>query len=71
MTAQAMENLYQNGEWRSLATLPLKEYLYCTCAPRPKGEFTTAHMRGYVGSWEIRDSRLYLVGLDLNYVSTQ
>ena len=64
MTGQVMERLHYDGEWRPLATLPLETYFATTRQSPPSGEgFCSALWRKYVGSWEIRDGQLYLVGL--------
>ena len=69
MTAQAMERLYYDEEWHALATTPLEAYLASTGERPPGGGFSTALSRGYIGSWEIKRDRLYLVGLDLVFIS--
>ncbi len=62
MTAQLHEQLLYEGQEVSMASEPLNQYLDLLgdtqfIAPH------TACRRGYVGYWEIRDSKLYLVGL--------
>jgi hypothetical protein len=64
MTAQFTEQILLHGHKRALCTDPLESYFEMsdTC---PKFEVTcTALWRGYVGTWEILNDRLYLVDLD-------
>jgi hypothetical protein len=64
MTAQIAENLLYRGESMAMCTEPLEKYFILSCT-FPKFESNcTALWRGYVGSWEIVNERLYLVGLD-------
>lgn len=77
MTAQARERLIFNGEETSMASEPLEEYL------KSKSDITfvsntSTCWRGYYGTWEITDNKLYLNKLkayiegfkevDLNYL---
>lgn len=58
MTAQITEKLVYNDEEYNMASLPLEPYL-----KRHGFEFyawCTACWRGYVGSWEVVDNKLYL-----------
>ena len=77
MTIQAADILSFNGKKTTLATEPLKPYL----ETRKDVNFiykTTALVRGYIGRWEIKNNKLYLVSLlgfienneqvDLNYL---
>lgn len=75
MTAQAHENLILDGEATTMMTCPPLPHDH----PRvrqawPPGEygpkegvpsvvFSTACWRGYIGTWEVKEGRLYLVGL--------
>ena len=62
MTAQAHERLIFNGNETSMAAEPLNQYLQ----NRNDIKFispSTACWRGYHGQWEIKDSKLYLIGL--------
>ena len=62
MTAQARESLIYKGEEILMAAEPLSQYLKNR---NIKFIFTsTACWRGYYGQWEIRDSKLYLIGLE-------
>lgn len=78
MTAQASETLIHEGEKVEMCSLPLEDYF------RMRGEtpnfkrWGTACYRGYVGTWEISDGRLFLVKLSalteagdaVNYLET-
>lgn len=77
MTTQAGEILSYNGEKTTIATEPLKPYL----ENRSDISFifeSTALVRGYIGSWKIKNKKLFLVSLigfienkervDLNYL---
>ena len=77
MTTQAGEILSYNGEKTTIATEPLKPYL----ETRSDISFifeSTALVRGYFGSWKIKNKKLFLVSLigfienkervDLNYL---
>ena len=77
MTIQAADILSYNGKKTTLATEPLKPYL----ETRSDVGFiykTTALVRGYIGRWEIKNKKLFLVSLlgfiennkqvDLNYL---
>jgi hypothetical protein len=63
MTAQIAEKLRYRGEEMPMCTEPLEAY-FESGVPRPRFRATsTALWRGYVGTWEVVDNRLYLVGL--------
>ena len=77
MTIQAGDILSYNGEKKTIATEPLKSYL----ETRSDVGFiykSTALVRGYIGTWEIKNKQLYLVSfvgfvdnnkkVDLNYL---
>ena len=77
MTIQAGDILSYSGEKTTIATEPLKSYL----KTRSDVSFiykSTALVRGYIGTWEIRNKKLYLISLlgfvdnnekvDLNYL---
>ena len=62
MTAQAGERLLYNGKVVIMASEPLNQYLI----KRNDISFvsmSTACWRGYHGEWEIKDNKLYLIGL--------
>jgi hypothetical protein len=63
MTAQFAERLHYEGEDLPMCTNPLNDY-FAMGGVNPGFESNcTALWRGYVGSWEIVDKRLYLVGI--------
>lgn len=62
MTIQAGDILSYNGEKTIIATEPLKPYL----ETRSNVSFiikSTALVRGYIGTWKIKNKKLYLVTL--------
>ena len=63
MTAQYAENLSYDGEEYAMCAEPLEMYFNLTSLHPPFQSTTTALWRGYIGSWEIVDNRLYLVKL--------
>jgi hypothetical protein len=64
MTAQIRDVLYYNGEKCFLSTEPLKQLLDIIGNEKPAPKvMSTACWRGYVGTWEITDDKLYLIGL--------
>lgn len=64
MTAQMAEVLHMNGEVHSLCTHPLATYFELIGITSPFDDFRcSALWRGYVGTWEITQGRLYLIGL--------
>lgn len=69
MTAQMLERLIYQGETHGMACEPLKAYLEQTGIDihslNTSGVWVhcTALSRGYVGTWEVLDDRLYLVSL--------
>lgn len=63
MTAQIAEKLRYQGEDLSICTTPLCDY-FAMGGSHPPFEYRyTALRRGYVGSWDIVNDRLYLIGL--------
>jgi hypothetical protein len=62
LTIQAGDILSYNGEKKTIATEPLKSYL----ETRSDVSFifkSTALVRGYIGTWEIKNNQLYLISL--------
>ena len=62
MTIQAGDIISYNGEKNTIATEPLKPYL----ETRSDVGFifkSTALVRGYIGTWKIKNNKLYLVSL--------
>ena len=63
MTAQISEGLIYECQQLSMCTNPLGDY-FAMGGDRPRFENNcTALWRGYVGTWEIVDGRLYLTEL--------
>lgn len=63
MTAQFSERLHYNGEDLAMCTNPLSDY-FAMGGFNPGFESNcTALWRGYIGSWEIVEDRLYLIGI--------
>jgi hypothetical protein len=77
MTAQSGETLFYKGEELRMATEPLNQYLSEKSDIKFVCNFTSC-WRGYYGTWEIIDNKLYLIQLeayiegyekvDLNYL---
>ncbi len=63
MTAQIPETLHFHGEKLSLCGCPLGSYLRLAGIQLEFRAPMTCLWRGYVGSWEIVDDRLYLIDL--------
>ena len=62
MTIQARDRLSHNGKKTTIATEPLKPYL----ETRSDVSFifkSTALVRGYIGTWKIKNKKLFLVTL--------
>ena len=64
MTAQIAERLRYQEQDFMMCTEPLKRYLETSKFPHRFLANCTALWRGYVGSWKIREGKLYLVELD-------
>lgn len=64
MTAQIAEKLHYEGEAHAMCDEPLWEYFRLAGIEPNFESMSTALWRGYVGTWEILDGRLYLVGLN-------
>lgn len=62
MTAQIPDTILIDGQAHELFSEPLNAYY--SDAPRPNFiPQSTANWRGYIGTWEVRDGRLYLIGV--------
>lgn len=61
MTAQFSESLIYQGESLSMQTEPLAPYLDAMPFPPEFQDMCTACWRRYVGHWEIKNNRLYLL----------
>ncbi len=66
MTAQIPEKLLLNGVTLTLCSEPLDSY-FATHGQPDFAVNCTALWRGYVGIWEIRDARLFLIGIEAEY----
>jgi|CryBogDrversion2_7_1035282.scaffolds.fasta_scaffold24592_2 hypothetical protein len=64
MTAQITEKLIYEGERYAMCTNPLDVYLSLSDLGIEFESTSTALWRGYVGTWEIKDDRLYLIKLN-------
>ena len=63
MTAQFSELLMLEGQQHSLCSYPLASYFALGGESVAFRASSTALSRGYIGTWEILDQRLYLIGL--------
>jgi hypothetical protein len=63
VTAQASESLLYQGETLSMCTDVLNFYFVMADMEAPFVAPHSALWRGYVGTWEIKDDRLYLIDL--------
>jgi len=64
MTAQIPDRIVIDGETMPLCTMPLGTYFALGGKQLALEPVSTALWRAYVATWEIRDERLYLVGID-------
>jgi hypothetical protein len=64
MTAQFTETLFINGQPASMMSTPLGDYFELTGHTPPFQSNCTALWRGYLGTWEIVNDRLYLIELE-------
>lgn len=62
MTRQVSETLFENGNEHWIESEPLEKYLKKRKDVKFKGT-STANWRGYIGTWEIVDNKLYLIRL--------
>lgn len=63
MTAQIGEKLQYQGRQVRMCSEPLADYFALAESWPDFAYNSTALWRGYVGTWEIRDDRLYLIAL--------
>lgn len=63
MTAQIQEKLVCGSIRHGFCTEPLADYLILAGASLDSRWSCTACWRGYLGTWELRDRRLYLIAL--------
>ena len=64
MTAQIAESLRYEGQVLSMCCEPLSDYFELAGVEPGLQATCTALWRGYVGTWEVVDRRLYLVELE-------
>ncbi len=64
MTAQFGENLLYQGRDVPMYTNPLSDYFEMTGIRPQFKENCTALWRGYIGTWEIVDNRMYLIDIN-------
>ena len=63
MTAQIAEKFHYEGRELSMCSEPLSTF-FALGGYQPNFESNcTALWRGYVGEWEVKDNRLYIIGL--------
>jgi hypothetical protein len=67
MTAQVHERLRYQGEDHHMCSEPLGDYLEISSWEAMFMPVHTALWRAYIGSWEIVNDRLYLVGIEAKY----
>lgn len=63
MTAQVPESLIYKGDELSMCAEPLEDYFALTGLKPPFEMSSSALWRRYVGTWEVIQDRLYLVGI--------
>ncbi len=67
MTAQTSETLWYEDEAHNMCSEPLGDYFNLTGETPDFAEMDTACWRCYLGEWEVRDDRLYLIGIEASY----
>ncbi|MDD2244889.1 MAG: hypothetical protein PHR13_09805 [Dysgonamonadaceae bacterium] len=68
-TAQESDQLIYNGKMYSLSSNPLESYFEKYPDKRPRPEVMTSSLwRGYVATFEIRDSMLYVKDISVQYL---
>jgi hypothetical protein len=70
MAAQLPDKILLNGEYQHLYSNPLEHYWIRTDKKRPAFYPLPNCRRGYVATWEARDSQLFLKDIDGNYEKT-
>lgn len=66
-----MEKLKLNGKEVRMASLPLDQYFEGLKEKSLFSPTSTACWRGYVGTWEIEDAKLYLIEFEGNVGAEQ
>jgi len=64
MTAQIPERIFIDGKQHAMCEVPLGTYFVLGGRGPALENVSTALWRCYVGTWEIIDDRLYLIGID-------
>jgi hypothetical protein len=67
MTAQISESIIYDGENKSLLSCPLGDFFSLSGTPSPFHMNCTALWRGYLGRWEIKQERLYLIEVKASF----
>jgi len=70
MAAQLPDKVLLNGESQQLYSNPLEHYWIRLSKRRPAFFPLPNCRRGYVATWEVKDSQLYLKEIDGNYERT-
>ncbi len=66
MTAQIAERIYYKKKRYAMCTEPLNQYFDLSGGKPQFESHSTALWRGYIGTWEIIEGRLYLIELEAN-----
>ena len=69
MTAQSPEMLILDGQTHAVCAEPLARYLRSAGVDRIFRATNSACWRGYIGTWEVIDDRLYLAAIEGNLES--
>ncbi len=69
MTAQVTEIIIYKNKKRSLCSLPLSTYFSLSDTNPIFMDSSIKLLRGYIGTWEIKKNRLYLIGIEAKYVN--
>lgn len=64
MTAQAPEVLRYESREHPMCTEPLEAWFELSGRKSPFHGYCSANWRGYIGTWEVREQRLYLLELE-------
>ncbi len=67
MTAQISETIIYKNEKRSLLSCPLDDFFLLSKTPSPFQMNCTTLWRGYLGIWEIKEERLYLIKIQAGF----
>lgn len=67
MTAQITETIRYEGQKHAMCSEPLGDYFELSGKTPDFEEMHTACWRAYIGEWEVRGYRLYLIGIKASY----